>query len=238
MTRLTGKRSGEIVRADLDCGIKFAATFCRGATRRALVFRVLVGVADEPLELTGINGLVERTLSKGTKRFTGRSLADAFDALGASWASLSGRQSTIVRVLCLPEFVVEAVGLVAEMLCRPTFPDEACEVAVELARQELRQMEDEPDELINVLINRLTLAVRAVILGASHIRCRVSRRRRCVSTAASTITAGGYKWRRLVRLNAGKSGASRGRGLPRSCQPRREGVSRRVSIPAGARAPA
>ncbi|MBP9027008.1 MAG: insulinase family protein [Phycisphaerae bacterium] len=157
MTRLTAPRAGEIVRADLDCGIEFAADVLPGRNTAALVFRVLVGVADEPLELTGINGLVERTLSKGTKRFTGRSLADAFDALGASWASLSGRQSTIVRVLCLPEFVVEAVGLVAEMLCRPTFPDEACEVAVELARQELRQMEDEPDELINVLINRLTL---------------------------------------------------------------------------------
>ena len=62
-----------------------------------------------------------------------------------------------MRVLCLPEFVDQAVDLVAEMLCRPTFPDEACEVAVELARQELRQMEDEPDELINVMIERLTL---------------------------------------------------------------------------------
>jgi predicted Zn-dependent peptidase len=157
MTKLTAPRPAEIVHTDLDCGIEFAADVLPTRNTAALVFRVLAGLADEPLELTGINGIVERTLSKGTKRFTGRGLADAFDALGASWSSLSGRQSTIVRVLCLPEFVVEAVGLVAEMLCRPTFPDEACEVAVELARQELRQMEDEPDELINVMIERLTL---------------------------------------------------------------------------------
>jgi predicted Zn-dependent peptidase len=157
MTKLTAPRPAQIVHADLDCGIEFAADVLPTRNTAALVFRVLAGLADEPLELTGINGIVERTLSKGTKRFTGRGLADAFDALGASWSSLSGRQSTIVRVLCLPEFIVEAVGLVAEMLCRPTFPDEACEVAVELARQELRQMEDEPDELINVMIERLTL---------------------------------------------------------------------------------
>ena len=63
----------------------------------------------------------------------------------------------MARVLCLPEFVPDVVELVTEMIRYPTFPDEACRVAIELAQQELRQMEDEPQDLLRVMIQRLTL---------------------------------------------------------------------------------
>lgn len=126
----------------------------------ALVFRMLAGVADEPDDLGGIAHIVESTMSKGTQRFDGQALADAFDALGAQWSSVAGRQSTLVRVICLPEFVLEVVDLVAEMMGRPTFPDEACAVAVDLARQDLKSVEDDPAEVCRIMIQRLTLGPR------------------------------------------------------------------------------
>jgi predicted Zn-dependent peptidase len=70
---------------------------------------------------------------------------------------VSGRQSTLLRAVCLPEFTLDVVDLVAEMLCRPTFPEEACTVAVQLAQEELRHMEDDPHELLGADIQRLTL---------------------------------------------------------------------------------
>jgi len=145
------------VHYNLPGGVEFAADVLPSRQTVAVAFRLLTGLADEPEELTGVGELVENTLSKGTRRFDGRGLADAFDALGAHWGTSSGRQSMLVRVLCLPEFVLDATDLVAEMLCHPTFPDDACRVAVELAQQELRQMEDEPHDLLRVLIQRLTL---------------------------------------------------------------------------------
>lgn len=149
--------AGEFVHESLPGGVEFAADILPQRHTVAMCFRMLAGIVDEPAELTGIGAIAERTLSKGTKRFDGRGLADAFDQLGAQWASLSGRQSMIVRVLCLPEFVPDVVELVAEMLHQPTFPDEACDVAVELARQELKHMEDEPHDLLRVMMQRLTL---------------------------------------------------------------------------------
>jgi predicted Zn-dependent peptidase len=143
--------------ARLDSGVEFAADLLPHRDTVALCFRMLVGVADDPPELTGLGAIVEHTLSKGTQKYDGRGLADAFDQLGAQWATNSGRQSMMVRVVCLPEFVTPAIELVAELLVRPTFPDDACRVAVELAQQELRQMEDEPAELLRRLIQRLTL---------------------------------------------------------------------------------
>lgn len=141
----------------LPSGVELAADLLPERSTVALTFRLLAGVADEPAELTGIGCIVERTISKGTHKYEGRALADAFDALGAQWGTASGRQSMLVRVLCLPEFVGEVVDLVAEMMCRPTFPEEACRVAVRLAQDSRRHLEDDPHEVIRLMIQRLTL---------------------------------------------------------------------------------
>lgn len=123
----------------------------------ALCFRMLAGLVDEPPEVAGVNAIVARTISKGTQRYDARALADAFDALGAQWGVMSGRQAILARVLCLPEFVPAVIDLVGQMFCRPTFPPEACSVAVELAQQDLRRLEDDPQDLLRVHIQRLTL---------------------------------------------------------------------------------
>lgn len=143
--------------ATLDSGVELAVDRLPHRRAVAISFRMLVGLVDDPPELTGVSSIVERTLSKGTRRFDGRGLADAFDKLGARWHSASGRQTTVVSVTCLPEFVGQVVELVAEMLRYPTFPADACAVAVELAQQELRHLEDDPQDMLRIIIQRLTL---------------------------------------------------------------------------------
>lgn len=144
----------------LPCGVEFAADLLPYRDTIALNVRILTGVGDEPEELNGIAAIVARTISKGTARYDGRGLADAFDAMGARWAVTSGRQSTIVQVACLPEFAERCMALVGEMLVRPTFPEDACRVAVELAQHDLKTLEDDPQALNRVQIQRLTLGPR------------------------------------------------------------------------------
>jgi predicted Zn-dependent peptidase len=79
-------------------------------------------------------------------------MTDAFDALGAQTGSGVGRESMIFRCSCLPEFVDRALRLHAEMLRTPTFPDEFCNVGIELLQQELTALEDDPGELARRLI--------------------------------------------------------------------------------------
>ncbi len=144
----------------LPSGVEFAADVLPSRGTVALLFRMLAGVADEPDELEGVSALVERTLAKGTQNYSGQQLADAFDARGIQWSSASGRQSMIVRAIGLPEFAGDAIELVAEMLRRPTFPDDACDVALRLASEELKHIEDEPQDLLQMDIQRLTLGPR------------------------------------------------------------------------------
>lgn len=141
----------------LDSGVELAVDRLPQRDTVAICFRMLTGVVDDPAKLTGVSAIVERTLAKGTKNYTGRELADAFDSLGAEWGGVSGRQSMVLRVLCLPEFTLDTVDLVAELLCRPTFPEDACRVAVQLAAEELKHMEDDPQSLLRTDIQLLTL---------------------------------------------------------------------------------
>ena len=155
---VTSSRSvDEYVHGYLDCGVEYAFDPLPRRKTAAICFRMLTGMSEDPPELTGISSIVEHTLSKGTERYGGQALADALDTLGAEWGGQSGRQSMLLRLVCLPEFMDDVVELAAEMIRRPTFPDEACKVAVQLAQEDLRHMEDDPNDLLRYDVQRLTL---------------------------------------------------------------------------------
>jgi predicted Zn-dependent peptidase len=140
---------------NLSSGVEFAVDHLPERKTVAMCFRMLGGVLVDPPELTGIGAIAERTLAKGTKNYSGRAFADALDHLGAQWGTAAGRQSILIRSVCLPEHVLDVVDLMAELICRPTFPDDACEVAVQLALEELRHMEDDAQELLQLDMHRL-----------------------------------------------------------------------------------
>ncbi len=136
----------------LDCGIELIGAHLPNRRAVAVGIRVLAGTSDEPADLLGMASLISETVDKGTEKRSGRELLDAFDVLGASRGSWVGRECSGYHLLCLPEFFEQAVALHAEFLRTPTFPEEACEVAVELARQEITALEDDPHALLDKLL--------------------------------------------------------------------------------------
>ena len=137
----------------LDCGVEFGALVLGGRRTTSFQIRMLTGLVDEPDDRLGLAGIVEGTISKGTEKRSAQDLSDAFDAIGAQAGSGVGRESIVFRCNCLPEYVDEALALHAEMLRTPTFPTEFCDVAVDLGRQELAALEDDPGELSQKLIS-------------------------------------------------------------------------------------
>ena len=136
----------------LDCGIELVGAHLPARRAMAAELRFLAGISDEPDDQLGVAHLISETVDKGTERRSGRELLDAFDALGASHGSWVGRECSGYHLLCLPEFFDQAVSLHAEFLRTPTFPEEACEVAVELARQEITALDDNPHALLDKLL--------------------------------------------------------------------------------------
>jgi predicted Zn-dependent peptidase len=160
MDRAPAAPTEHFVHRHLDNGVELAVDCLPERETVAMTFRMLCGVADEPDELAGIHAITSQVITKGTAQYDGQALANAFDALGAQWRAMPGRQSMVVRVVCLPEFVSPVIDLVGEIFCRPTFPDEACAVAVDLAQQSLRHMEDEPQRLLQILMHELVMGPR------------------------------------------------------------------------------
>ncbi|MBN2560061.1 MAG: insulinase family protein [Phycisphaerae bacterium] len=136
----------------LDCGLELGALPIEGRRTTTFEIRILAGLASESDDKLGVARLVEETIGKGTEDKTARELTDAFDAIGAQCSSGVGRESVAFRCNCLPEYVEKALALHAEMLRQPTFPKEFCQVAVDLARQELIALEDDPGELSRKLL--------------------------------------------------------------------------------------
>jgi predicted Zn-dependent peptidase len=131
----------------LPCGVELAVLHLPDRRAMAMDIRVAAGVVHEPVDRLGLASLVADTLDKGTAQHDGRGLSDEFDAIGAVVGSWCGRQQAGFNSLCLPEFFERNVELHAEFLRTPTFPEEACRVAIELARQELLTLEDDPQSL-------------------------------------------------------------------------------------------
>lgn len=136
----------------LPCGIELGTVELPQRHAVRLELRVLSGMAHEPSDLLGLARLIQDTIDLGTKRHDGRGLSDAFDEIGASHGGTVGREATSFNCTVLPEFLDRAVELLAEYLTTPTFPDDTVKVAVDLTRQELDALDDDPGALADKLI--------------------------------------------------------------------------------------
>jgi predicted Zn-dependent peptidase len=138
----------------LDCGIELAVLPLTGRPIVAVEIRALAGYAFESPEHLGVAHVLDEAIVKGTAKRDGRALNDAFDEIGATHASYAGRETFGFSCLCLPEFLDRAVALHTEMIRTPSFAPEDCEVAVDLTRQMLLALEDDPQELAKKLLHR------------------------------------------------------------------------------------
>jgi len=141
---------------NLDCGLELAVLPLPGRPVAAMEIRLFAGYACESPEHLGVTHVLNEAISKGTAHYDGRGLNDAFDEIGATHVSQAGRETFAFSCLCLPEFLPRASELHAELIRRPTFPEDACSVAVELARQQLLALNDDPDELTKKLLHQQT----------------------------------------------------------------------------------
>jgi predicted Zn-dependent peptidase len=138
----------------LKCGIELVVVPIPGRPVASIEIRILAGYAFENPTHLGITHILNEAITKGTVKRDGRAINDAFDEIGASHGSRAGREVVVFSCVCLPEVLQRAIDLHAEIICTPTFPADACDVAVELTRQSLDALEDDPQELAKKLLHK------------------------------------------------------------------------------------
>ena len=87
-----------------------------------LIFRA--GDIHEPSDAVGLNSAVAAMLSEGTESYSSKQLAEEIERLGAHLSAHSGSDTTSLSASSLTLYASDILRLMAEMVLKPTFPEE------------------------------------------------------------------------------------------------------------------
>ena len=111
------------------------------------------GSRHEQPELNGICHFIEHTVFKGTKRRTALDIAIESDRLGGHLDAFTTHEVTGFTMKVADTGLAQAFDLLADMLAHPRFDSEDLEREQKVILEEMKMVEDTPDEYLGELFN-------------------------------------------------------------------------------------
>lgn len=115
---------------------------------------VKVGSRNEPIHKNGISHFLEHMFFKGTHKRTAKDIAIEIDSLGGELNAFTSKESTTFYVKVLDEYVKKGVELLSDIFIHSTFPEEDIEKEKRIIKEEIKMVEDTPDDYIHDLFNQ------------------------------------------------------------------------------------
>jgi predicted Zn-dependent peptidase len=106
------------------------------------------GSRDEPARFNGISHFIEHLVFKGTATRTAREIALAMDSVGGQIDAFTSKEYTCFYAKVLDQHLDEAVDLLADIVQRPAFDAEEIERERQVVLEEIRMVDDTPDDVI------------------------------------------------------------------------------------------
>ncbi|MBV9216905.1 MAG: insulinase family protein, partial [Acidobacteria bacterium] len=82
------------------------------------------GDINDPEGSTGLTSAIASQITEGTENYTSRQLAEKVERLGASLAAHASDDFTVLSASSLSLYTSDVLGLLAEIVLRPTFPED------------------------------------------------------------------------------------------------------------------
>jgi predicted Zn-dependent peptidase len=190
------------------------------------------GSRDELKMQNGSSHFIEHLVFKGTESRSAREIALTMDSVGGQMDAFTSKEYTCFYAKVLDEHLPVAIDLLADIVQRPLFAPEELERERQVVLEEIRMVEDSPDELIYDLFSEFFYPGQALgrpIQGTAETVSAFSRRqllshfRGSYRPANMMIVAAGNlqhaRTRRLVR--EAFSALERGRPFKRKTPPTR-----------------
>ena len=111
------------------------------------------GSRHEAPELNGICHFIEHAVFKGTRRRSARDIAVESDRLGGNLDAFTTHEMTGFAVKVADKSLPEAFDLLADLLAHPRFDQNDLEREQKVILEEMKMVEDTPDELLGELFN-------------------------------------------------------------------------------------
>jgi predicted Zn-dependent peptidase len=115
---------------------------------------VKVGSRNEPPEKNGISHFLEHMFFKGTKKRSAKDIAIEIDSLGGELNAFTSRENTTFYVKVLDEYLEKGCELLSDVFLYSIFPEEDIEKEKKIIKEEIKMVEDTPDDYIHDLFNR------------------------------------------------------------------------------------
>ena len=135
-------------RTVLDNGLRIVSEELPDARSISLGIFVEVGSRDEPAEYAGIAHFIEHMAFKGTKRRSPRQISIAIEETGGSLNAFTGREITGFHATVLATEFATAVDVLTDIVINSTFPERELEKEKGVVNDEVRGVQETPDDLI------------------------------------------------------------------------------------------
>jgi predicted Zn-dependent peptidase len=109
------------------------------------------GSRHEPREQSGIAHFVEHMLFKGTGTRTAEDIAQAIDSVGGQMDAFTAKEYASYYIKVLDEHLPFAVDVLSDIVMHPAFSQEDIEREKKVVLEEIKMVEDTPDDLVHEL---------------------------------------------------------------------------------------
>jgi len=106
------------------------------------------GSRHETAEMNGICHFIEHAVFKGTERRSALDIAIESDRLGGHFDAYTTHETTGFAIKAIDTALPRAFDLLADMVARPRFAAEDLEREQKVIIEEMKMVEDTPDELL------------------------------------------------------------------------------------------
>ena len=132
----------------LDNGLAFLSESMPDLRSVSLGVWLRQGSRHEPVEISGISHFIEHLVFKGTERRTSLEIAREIDAVGGQMDAFTAKESTCFYIRVLDQHVDLALDLLTDIVRHPRFDPEDIEKERKVIAEEIRMVEDTPEELV------------------------------------------------------------------------------------------
>ena len=133
-------------------GIRIVTKHVPQARSVAMGVWVNVGARDEKAKEGGLSHFIEHMIFKGTERRTALQIAKEFDAIGGQCNAFTSKECTCYYAKVMDTHVDTMVDLLSDIFLNSVFDPEEIERERQVILQEIKMLEDTPDEHIHVLL--------------------------------------------------------------------------------------
>ena len=143
-----------VVREVLDNGLRLITETMPHVRSVTIGVWLMRGSRHESDERSGIAHFVEHMLFKGTDTRTAEDIAQAIDSIGGQLDAFTAKEYASYYIKVLDEHLPLAVDLLSDIVLRPAFAAEEIEREKKVILEEIKMVEDTPDDLVHELFTQ------------------------------------------------------------------------------------